>query len=135
MDFLNDNAGAIQGIATAVLVVITGAYVWVTWQTLRTIQRSQRPYVFVDVTSGGGPHLDIAVGNHGDRAASNVRFEVVRGIDVLGEPKRTEDDMPRPIAHPARFGTGSITCLPAAATGGSSWPRIWTTKAGRVRAS
>lgn len=85
--YLNENAGAIQTIGTLVLVAVTGWYAWLTRRMVAAAERSQRPYVYVDVRSGSGLDLDLGISNLGDRAAESLKFDIVRNVsDAHGQP-------------------------------------------------
>jgi hypothetical protein len=72
MGILNDNAGAIQGISTVALVLITYWYARLTRQIATSSREAQRPYVYLQLAadSGSGFYLVyLVIGNSGDRAA------------------------------------------------------------------
>ncbi len=75
MKWINDNAAGIQALGSLVLVFVTTAYVLLTKSLLDESRRSRRPYVYLDIKTGAGG-LQVGVGNHGDRAAEEVRFLV-----------------------------------------------------------
>lgn len=78
IEWLNTNAGAIQAVTTIVLVGVTAWYVVLTRQMVQATRTSQRPYVYVDVTSEGASTIGLGVGNYGERAAERIAFEVLR---------------------------------------------------------
>lgn len=78
VEWLNNNAGAIQAVTTVVLVAVTTWYVALTRQMVQATRTSQRPYVYFDVTSEGPGSLEFGVGNYGERAAERVGFNVLR---------------------------------------------------------
>lgn len=61
--------GQIQAVTTIVLVGVTAWYVPLTRQMVQATRTSQRPYVYVDITSERGGSLELGVGNYGERAA------------------------------------------------------------------
>lgn len=84
IEWLNENAGAVQGAATLALVLITLWYVLLTRAIVQATRRSQRPYVYLDITGEGGPAVELAVANYGDRAAEDIQFDVVRDVRQQG---------------------------------------------------
>ena len=74
MDWLNSNSGAITGIATVVLVVITGYYVYLTWRLLKA---SHTPEIAIFLR----PHevhikcLMLCIENVGTGPARGLRFQ------------------------------------------------------------
>lgn len=107
MDWLNDNAGAVQAVATLVLVVITAVYVLLvsyqaesgakladetsvlvqeTQRLVTETRRQTRPYVFVEVVRRGNI-LDTSIRNTGERGAENIVIEVERDVHLSGEDR------------------------------------------------
>lgn len=102
VDWLNDNAGAVQAVATALLVLVTAIYAGLVWkqarsagkladETTRLVQQTQRlvtetrrqtrPYVFVEVVRRGNV-LDTSVRNTGERGAENVKIETQQDVHL-----------------------------------------------------
>lgn len=95
--WLNDNAGAIQALATIVLVGITYWYAHLTKQVADATRRSQRASVSVDLTSDpGGSRFVLIVENTGDRPALDISIDVTSSdnADLRDELTGLE-----PIAH------------------------------------
>jgi predicted Zn-ribbon and HTH transcriptional regulator len=100
LDVLNRNASAIQAITTVVLVAVTAWYVFLTRQMVQAARRSQRPYVYIDITSEGGVAGELRVTNYGERVAENVSFEVVREFDDFhGNPISHDTPLARGIRY------------------------------------
>jgi hypothetical protein len=77
VQWLNENAGVIQALATIVLVGITYWYARLTKQVADATRRSQRASVAVDLTSDpGGARFVLIVENTGDRPALGVKIAV-----------------------------------------------------------
>lgn len=105
-DLVDQHAVAVQAVATALLAVFTGVYVYLTNRLLSAARRSQRPYVYLNVAARGGDYLEFGLANHGDRAAEAVRIDVQSDImDAQG----------RALADEPPFSSG-ITYLPPGAT-------------------
>lgn len=96
MGFLNADAGAIQGIATIVLVLLTGGYVFFTYRLVS----AARPYVHLDVSSESGGVLELAVANYGDRAGERISFDVKQDIrDRQGQALSESPPFARGISY------------------------------------
>lgn len=83
VQWLNDNTGAVQGLSTVVLVLVTAISVILTSVSLRRQRKDRRPYVSLSVVyrQQSGAHLQIQ--NHGDRAAEQVTFQIHSEPDGL----------------------------------------------------
>jgi hypothetical protein len=91
----------VQALSTIVLVVVTAIYVVATWKMMNDARRSRRPYVSLGVSSDHPSKLRLTIANHGDRAALNVRFEVIRElIDRAGKPMTAEES---PLTRGVRY--------------------------------
>ena len=107
VDWLNNNAGAVQAVATLALVVATAIYaglvgaqaMWgakLAHETTRLVQQTQRlvtetrrqsrPYVFVEVVRRGNI-LDTSVRNTGERGAENVRIDTLQDVHLDGDDR------------------------------------------------
>jgi hypothetical protein len=114
VDWLNDNAGAVQAVAalllvvvTAILAVVTAIYARLVWSQARSAgkladettglvqatqhlvtetRRHTRPYVFVEVVRRGNI-LDTSVRNTGERGAENLKIETEHDV-YLSEDSR-----------------------------------------------
>lgn len=86
IEWLNDNAGAVQGMATVALLIVTGWYAILTRNIAREARRSQRAYVYADVTTSGRSFgMEFVIGNTGSRAAHNVMVTVAANHDEVVE--------------------------------------------------
>jgi hypothetical protein len=100
IEWLNANSGAIQAASTTVLVIITAWYALSTRQLLRATRQSQRPYVYLDLSSEGGDDVQIGVANYGERAAENISFKVHRDVTGPdGQPLTASTPIRRGIAY------------------------------------
>jgi hypothetical protein len=100
IEWLNTNAGAIQAVTTFVLVGVTAWYVVLTRQMVQATRTSQRPYVYIDVTSDGGGTLELGLGNYGERAAERIEFNVLRQPSQRdGKPVATGTPLERGIRY------------------------------------
>jgi hypothetical protein len=107
IDWLNDNAGAVQAVATVILVVVTAVYALLVWAQARSgakladetsglvrqtqklvaeTRRQTRPYVFVEVVRRGNI-LDTSVRNTGERGAENIVIEVEHDVHLSSEDR------------------------------------------------
>lgn len=82
LDALNDNSGAIQALATAVLVLVTGGYAFFAYRLVQEMRRQSRPYVVLDFEMTQSS-LDVAIVNLGNRAATDVTFDVVNDLSFV----------------------------------------------------
>lgn len=98
MDWLNDNAGAVQALATLVLVGVTFWYAHLTRKISEATRLSSRPSVAVDVLTTGHD-LVLRVLNTGSRAAQRITIDVLRCTnkdlrDSLGSLRPVRDGLP-----------------------------------------
>ena len=107
IDWLNTNSGVIIGIATVVLVAITGIYVYLTWRLLKAnntpeIAISLRPHeahihcvmlCIENIGTGAARNVqfqaDLSFKPDGERALEDVSF-LRNGIDYLGPGQKKE---------------------------------------------
>jgi hypothetical protein len=82
VDFLNDNAAGTQAILAFVLVGVTSWYAWLTRRAVRAAEQSRRPYIYLDFEFDGPRLAIVVVGNAGDRAAENIKFEVEQDVQL-----------------------------------------------------
>ena len=76
IEWLNTNSGAVIGVATVVLVAITGIYVYLTWQLLKA---NDTPEIAISLRPHEA-HINIVmlcVENVGTGAARNLQFKTV----------------------------------------------------------
>lgn len=80
LDYLNQNSGAINAIATAILVLITGWYAYITKKILKsgedTSKEMLRPYIVVNIYSED-LFINLSISNIGKRPAKdlNITFD------------------------------------------------------------
>jgi len=80
INWLDIHFGAVHAVATIVLVLVTAAYVYLTWRLVTEIRKQRRPHVWVDIVANGALYL--IVSNSGDRIATDVKFQVIEDIPV-----------------------------------------------------
>lgn len=102
VDWLNGNSGAVQAVATVVLVGLTG---WYAHTTKRTLDAGQRPYLYLEMVPTSMATVELRIGNAGPRAAERIRFEVVQ--DTIGPG-------PDPWGSEPPFSTGLDYLAPGA---------------------
>lgn len=76
--WLNENSGAVQGVSTVVLLLLTA---WYSWLTHRALSESNRPFVYIEITPQHGVAL-LRLGNTGTAAAERIRFAVRSDIQA-----------------------------------------------------
>ena len=87
--FLNINNGSIQAISTAILVIVTGIYVWLTWKNVRILQKSEekrnRPRIIVHIQQREDwlNFVDLIIGNYGIDMAREVKFTLNEDLKLL----------------------------------------------------
>lgn len=98
-DFLNQYASAIQAISAVLMIIITGALVWVTQKYVRYTNEmveefriQNRPYVFLDFDMMDR-HFDLAICNLGNRVAHNITFELINDIENSKGEKLSEKEI------------------------------------------
>lgn len=82
IEWLNANAGAVQGVATLVLVLLTARYVTLTSRVAKETRLNLRPSLSADVSvEGGWNRLYFAVANTGQRPATDATFRLIEASD------------------------------------------------------
>jgi hypothetical protein len=76
VQWIGNNAAAVQAISTVALLFVTGVYVWFTKTLADQARRNQRPYVYMDIDARKGTDLQLLIGNVGERAANNIQIAV-----------------------------------------------------------
>lgn len=74
-------APIINASATLVLVIATGAYVWLTKRVVDESIHQNRPYVFLRLDESGS-RCDLKLVNTGNRVACDIRIEIVRDASI-----------------------------------------------------
>jgi len=93
INWLNNNNGFVQTIATLLLVFITAYYAWQTRQTVqlmsKTEEENRRPRVaiFIEQRENSLNLIDLVIGNYGNGIARNIVFEI-RGDLTLFDKKQ-----------------------------------------------
>ena len=94
--YLNHNSGAIQGISTLILVIVTIYYAYQTKKTVRAMEQSEenhtRPQVAVFLQQWDD-HLsliDLVIANYGNGIARNIKFNVI-GTNFALNPSRENE--------------------------------------------
>lgn len=96
INYLNQNAGAIQALLAFLLVLITAYYAWQTRETVRTMkeaeERRNRPrmLVYVEQREEWLNFVDLVIANMGPEIARNVSFELVNDLDLEQGKKLSE---------------------------------------------
>lgn len=91
LNFLNTNSSAIQAIATIVLVIITGVYVWFTRKTVQIMKKSEderrRSHVilYIQQREDWLNFVDLIVGNYGIDVARDIEFTLNEDLQLLKE--------------------------------------------------
>lgn len=79
IEWLNANAGAVQGVATLVLVLLTARYVALTSRVARETRLNLRPSLSADVSvEREWNHIYFAVANTGQRPATDATFRLIQ---------------------------------------------------------
>ncbi len=87
--FLNDNSGAVQSIATVVLVAVTAYYAKQTQRTASTMEESEesqtRPQIaiFLSQKDENLSLIDLVIANYGNGLARNIKFSIIGKNFVL----------------------------------------------------
>jgi hypothetical protein len=91
--FLNTNSGAIQGIATITLVLVTAFYAWQTYKTVKAMkeveEKRNRPRVilYIQQRKDWLNFIDLIIGNYGLDVAQNVQFAFNEDLELWSEGK------------------------------------------------
>jgi hypothetical protein len=97
LNFLNTNAGAIQGLSTGILVAITAYYAYQTKQTVEVMKNSkkerQRPriVVFLEQREDWLNFVDLVIANYGQGLAKEVTFKLKGDINLISGTKKLSE--------------------------------------------
>lgn len=93
-DLLNTNAGAVQGLSTGALVLITAYYAWQTKQTVDLMRKSEkerlrpRIVVFLEQREEWLNLVDLVIANQGQGLAKEIIFELRGDIKLISDNKK-----------------------------------------------
>ena len=79
--YLDIHSGALELIASIVLVLVTAVYTILTRSMAKAAIEALRPYVYLDLEFRSPVQMIIVVGNSGTRVAGNVKIELINSTN------------------------------------------------------
>ncbi|MFA5128665.1 MAG: hypothetical protein WC445_01710 [Patescibacteria group bacterium] len=97
VNWLNNNSGFVQAVATLLLVVITAYYAWQTKRTVqlmsKTEEENRRPRiaVFIAQREDWLNLIELVIGNYGNGIARNISFIVDGNLTLFNEKENLNE--------------------------------------------
>jgi len=94
LNFLNTNSGAIQALATVILVLVTFYYAWQVRHTVKIMRNSEeqrnrpRIVIFIEQRENWLNLVDLVISNYGNDLAREVKFSISEDISLIDKDKK-----------------------------------------------